>query len=471
MRKSLLLSLVAYASVERALFLSLLFFLPFQTRLVLFSEAPFLEWTGAFLYGTDLLVGALLGVWILGRPSFRFSRSDIALVAFLALSALSAVFAEKPYLGTYQFVKLCEMAFIFYYVEHAVRRYNFQQVAGVLVASGFIQALLAIFQFGLQSDLGLYHIEPGPLGAWIRGVANFFSDSGKFIRVYGTFPHPNVLAVFLLGSLTALCGRYSYMMRRSAKDLRFIPDLLHKSYFINLKSCFRRAITDQNLKHIVFWMTSSLLIYALFLTFSRAVIAVGSAGLFGFAVWLVRTKRAAGWTLVVLGATYALVAMLLWPEITSRFKFARHEEAIEFRVSSSESAWNIMKKYPLLGVGPSNYVSHVRQFISDAPRPSEASGEGGPRLKPVDGLQPVHNIFLLIGSETGFLGLLAFLAFLFFTAQAFLTTHPKLRAPLLIFIFVIGAFSLVDHYFWTLQQGRLLWWISWGIIAASGRKP
>lgn len=460
-QRSLLFSPVNYSSVEQALFLSLLFFIPLQTRLVVFGEEPFLEWTGLFLYGTDLLILALLCLWFIQKPRLRISRADLFLGAFLAVGAASAFFAEKPFLGAYQFLKIYEMSLLFYYVEHNFRRYRLRHIAGAIIASGTLQALLASAQFWFQSDIGLRHIEPGPLGAWIRGVANFFSDSGKYIRAYGTFPHPNALAAFLLGVIAVLL--HCFIVDRSKSTIKQFNNKTIR------KRCLQR-FTQPRIVSTLVCGALFLLVFAFFLTFSRAVVIVGSIGLFGFAAWSAFTKRTVWRALAALGVIYALVVTLLWPEIKSRFQFLRREEAVEFRISSSESAWDIMRKYPLLGVGPGNYIPHIRELIKDAPRPSEAFGEGRPRLKPADGLQPVHNIFLLVGSETGFLGLLAFSAFLLYTAARFFLARPDLRTPLLLFLFVMGAFSLVDHYFWTLQQGRLLWWLGWGIMAAYGKK-
>lgn len=449
-QRSLLFSPVKLSSVEQALFLLLLFFIPLQTRLVISRETPFLEWTGLFLYGTDLLILSLFCMWFIQKSHVRILRTDLFLGAFLAVSAISAFFAEKPLLGTYQFLKICEMSLLFYYVEHNFRRYRLDHVVGAAIASGVLQALLGITQFWFQSDLGLRHIEPGPLGAWIRGVANFFSDSGKYIRAYGTFPHPNVLAVFLMGVIVVLLHCLIVGSGRLT-----IKQLNNKT----IRRSGLQQFMQSKIARLVLWAFLFLFVFALFLTFSRAVIIVGSAGLFAFAAWSAFVKHNAWRALVVLAVIYALVAVLLWPEIKSRFQFSRREEAVEFRVSSSESAWDIMKKYPFVGVGPGNYIPHIRQFVSEAPR-----------LKPVDGLQPAHNLFLLVGSETGFLGLLAFSAFLFFAAARFFVARSEFRVPLLLFLFIVGAFSLVDHYFWTLQQGRLLWWLSWGIMAAYGMK-
>ena len=77
--------------------------------------------------------------------------------------------------------------------------------------------------------------------------------------------------------------------------------------------------------------------------------------------------------------------------------------------------------------------------------------------------QPVHNIYLLIAAETGLLGLMAFLFFLYLLIKK----KPRLTifCLLLVSFLIIGLF---DHFFWTLQQGQMVFWLILGIIAAYG---
>ena len=76
--------------------------------------------------------------------------------------------------------------------------------------------------------------------------------------------------------------------------------------------------------------------------------------------------------------------------------------------------------------------------------------------------QPVHNIYLLIYSETGILGITAFGLFLTFLIKDFIVNtkmeklyHYSFLIMFLSFLFV----GLFDHFLWTLQQGRLMFWL------------
>jgi hypothetical protein len=94
--------------------------------------------------------------------------------------------------------------------------------------------------------------------------------------------------------------------------------------------------------------------------------------------------------------------------------------------------------------------------------------------------QPVHNVFLLIWSELGLIGLILFIWIIW------KILHPKpivprgtigetevdqssnhwngtaliFRSILLGFIFIM----LFDHYLWDIQQGQLMLWAMLGVI-------
>jgi len=74
--------------------------------------------------------------------------------------------------------------------------------------------------------------------------------------------------------------------------------------------------------------------------------------------------------------------------------------------------------------------------------------------------QPVHNVYLLISSEVGLLGLIVFLIFLYQLLKRF----KKQNSVLFIIVICIIFVSLFDHFFWTLQQGQLMFWLILGLM-------
>ena len=92
--------------LENLIFYTFIFSIPFQTRVVLKSWGiGFNEWNAAFLYWTDLLILALLGLWfiklLLKKSRFVFLKYDWFLIGFIAVSAISIINASNPVLGLY----------------------------------------------------------------------------------------------------------------------------------------------------------------------------------------------------------------------------------------------------------------------------------------------------------------------------------------------------------------------------------
>jgi hypothetical protein len=92
-------------------------------------------------------------------------------------------------------------------------------------------------------------------------------------------------------------------------------------------------------------------------------------------------------------------------------------------------------------VGPGNFVAFVNDFRF---------------------MQPVHNIFLLILSESG---IFSFGLFILVLALAIKRTFTQEY----LFLFLISLLQItfegsLDHYFWTIQQTLLMMWILFGLI-------
>ena len=88
--------------------------------------------------------------------------------------------------------------------------------------------------------------------------------------------------------------------------------------------------------------------------------------------------------------------------------------------------------------------------------------------------QPIHNIYLLMASEIGIFGFLAFSFFILnlFGINQYLSKDfgsvlnlenyiPK------IMLLALLAFGLVDHFLWTLEPGRLMLWVVVGVVMGS----
>src|SRR3990167_11040651 len=114
-------------SFEKLFFYSLIFSIPFQTRVFLYSEGifdGFNEWQSIFLYGTDILAILLFLYWLpnfLKTINFKFKFTFALLFIIIIFAGISIYFASYLNIGIYRFVKLLEFIWLFFYVIRALK--------------------------------------------------------------------------------------------------------------------------------------------------------------------------------------------------------------------------------------------------------------------------------------------------------------------------------------------------------------
>lgn len=192
----------------------------------------FNEYTGIYLYLSDifLLLGLLSwGISILKNKNDDLSRYRLswnalkplfyALAVFLGWALVSVAWAERPEIGYFKFLKLFEMVllglFLGFHPSQNVPRgtsdgasakhgNNFRwNILRIIIFLGVLNSLIGIGQFLLQHSVGLFWLRESLIGPDIPGVAKIIIGGQKYIRIYGLFPHPNILAGFLLLSILA----------------------------------------------------------------------------------------------------------------------------------------------------------------------------------------------------------------------------------------------------------------------------
>jgi len=422
--------------IEKYIFYTLVFLLFFQGRLILFSfSLGFNEWTSAYLYLTDILIAVLIFFWLARyyqKISWRdlknsASGAEIVLATFLLISALSVAVSNKFSLSVYGWLKIFEFALLFFYVSHNFYKlFDLRRFWQIFLAGALLQATVALTQFFWQRSLGIKYLE-SPLRADLAGVAKIDLAGQKIIRAYGLVPHPNILAAILIVAIFGL----AYL---------FIRDYASAKKWLK----------------ITYAVALIIILAALFFTFSRAVSAVGLCLLFG---WLAinywrqkETRRPAIVITALLLAISCLFLVVYWQYFSVRYDAVALGKSQSFNLRNfyNQTAWFYFKNAPVFGLGQSNFVWSFSQKA----------------YLPAWVYQPVHNIYLLIATETGGLGLLAFLVFLFFTIKSAWRSRSGLAAScflsLVACLLVVGLF---DHFLWDLQQGQILFWLLLGILA------
>lgn len=421
----------------------------FQARYIVWqADIPFIEWRSASLYLTDILFVVLMTVAVIRKAvswrTVRFPRTrwDYALAAFVAVAALTLIGSEHRGVSLYAIIRLVQGIALYGYVRwYASVSFDRDVSLAMFVMGAFVQAVIGLAQFILQHHVGLHSIGETVLYPYMQGVAVFYDLAGiKTLRAYGTLPHPNVLAMQLILALSI--AWYLYLRHGAAT--------------------VRRASW-------AWFGILSVLLWGFLATFSRTVVAAATAALAVPLVMLLHERTSRDWpnaSALRLRARNVFIALLIgsiafgvlfWPQVLARAGISPHEEAVQLRsfynaiaLSSGEGLFGVN----WLGAGIGNFVTWLMR--------------SSPHL-PAWQYQPAHNLYLLVYTETGVLGcaaLLSFLALLVFGLVRKRTDEPLVKTGLLAMAALVLFSALFDHFFWTLQQGRLMWWLFWGLIAA-----
>lgn len=437
--------------------LAFIFSIPFGTKKFLFSfAAPFEnfythEYAAAFLFGTDLLVFAVLFMfWFVAWRSVinksdlsygtdkigmwcRTNRAGCLLGAFLFLALLSIVFADYPAFAWYSFLRLALAVSAGYALAWAVRArvVAVRHLMSAFALSAVFQSLVAFFQFGFQKSAGLWWLgETTVLGPSTPGVASIAADGMRFLRAYGTLSHANILAGFLILGLLAL----SYL-------------------FLIAEKTRGRALAVAGIVAVE---------TGLLLTFSRSgwiVAALALAAFFVFALTRATYRPRALSLLFSVVFSLTLLIGALQFAVLPRARLVTDEGPVSDRWRMNKLSVALVVERPW-GVGIGNELFFA--YDHDRFREFELPARGQ--------WQPTHNLFLLIGSEIGIVGLIAFLFFVFIL----LFENLKLKIENSIVALMLCAlllFGLLDHFLLDLHAGRLMLWAIIGMAMGARNTP
>src|SRR4030042_2019732 len=406
--------------LHRYLFGLLVFLLPIQL-----GRHFWPEWTQVLglpiyylsptIYLTDLLVSVILLFWLSGmRSQLRLKKTIdwlknnwwfLAMFLFLLVNALLAPNREA---AIFKLVKVIEFVFLGFYVFK--EQYKINEIILPLSGAIIYSALIALAQFIKQGTVGglFWWLGERNFSLITPGIAKTIIGGRLILRPYATFSHPNVLAGFILVSMVLI----GLGIRRQG---------------------FRKAIT---------WFALILGGITIIFSFSRSVWLVGTLVGLGLVVqnqWQKRKKSALVTTIVIvlllISGFYYQIALPL-----------SGRETIWQRFSLAQVAIKMIRANPLSGIGFNNFIPQLPFYWQ--------------QFGTTYWLQPVHNIYLLILAEAGFVGLLILFWLLGLTFRRLLRTSSW---QLILALSVVLSLGLFDHYWFTLQQSQLLLAIVFGL--------
>ncbi len=420
---------------SRIFFYLLILFLPTQLGKHFWPDFSFVygvrvDYLSPTFYFTDLIIIFLCFFWIFESRKKIKIKFNIKIFLFLSLFLfliLGISLSKSPGSGLYGLVKLLEFLILFFYTAKNFRNLNKKIIFSTIFAGVLFESLLSLAQYVSQSSLNgiFYFFGERSFNSQTPGVADATLNGQLVLRPYGTFPHPNVLAAYLYISL------YSLLLIFPRIEIKF--------------------------KKLFLWLILAIGTIALFATLSRIVIFVWACSALSYLIFLFWKKTRIGFLKKI---NYVFLFLILIFIVLSFFtipvfqRFAQTSFSDESLVQREQLVNDSLEMYgnnPLFGTGLNNFLINLPSIEK--------------KQKQSFYLQPVHNIFLLALSELGIPG---FLYLSGFVVYVFLKIRKQKK--LLILFSGIIALGLFDHYFFTLQQGQILFSLTMGAFLSSTKK-
>lgn len=422
---------VNISNLARACFYLFFVFVIFPVDALLWSKETlasgfFNPYLSHFIYLADVFL--LLGLFFVGlvfivdKESFfkRIKLSDevkkltILILLFIVASFLSLFFTSDIINSLFYLLKMLEFFVIYLLIVKNIL--DTKMIVYSIVGALTVSAFFGIYQYLNQESLGFPWLGEPILDSNMLGVAKLDFFDEKLIRAYGTFTHPNIFAAYLLFGILLLIN-----LLKDAKGER----------------------------KLLFSLLLVILGLAFILTFSRSAFL---ASLLAFAVYYFTSNIRPKWKHLLLAFVifiFFIIAFDLFSLLFSRLSNVWDEGSFAERTRLVLISKKMFLDHPL-GVGIGNFTDAMQQYSFS-------------KLMPWD-FQPVHTFYLLILNEIGIYGFISFLL-LFGYLLKILVARPKgIFLAFWSFIFVVGFF---DHYFISLYQGQMLFWLFFSISGRS----
>lgn len=387
-------------SLKKYLFYLLVFLIPTQLALHFWPSFSFIygirvDYLAPTIYLTDVLV--LTVILLDAKDAYRaILKRKLFVGLFILLALFNIGFSTVPILS---FIKWLHILVLFLFAIYAsgVEKKNIEKV---IYYSLVLFSIIGISQFILGRTIGgpLYYLGERSFTAQTPGIALFSLWGREVLRTYSTFSHPNSFAGYL--------------------GLGIIFLLLSKNFKKTLPRLFGLLI----------------ILAAFVLSFSLAALTslIIIAGLYFFEKHFRNLKSFYIWILVV--AIVVSLAQVLASNNNSFYEIFPQDKYSE-RLQLSNISGKMISERFFTGVG-------LNAFISNLPNFKAPTGY-------IWYLQPVHNIYLLIFSETGIAGIILFFIFIGYGfKKLFLRSNDQIVFSIMFILFT----GLFDHYWLTLQQ-------------------
>ncbi len=420
--------------------LLLLALLPWQARYIKESAAllgvPWEQGTTS-LYAIDLLLVAavlchLLAVVTKCTPRKSGAPLWLELAALIPVYAFISVFwAYDTTAALFTLIRVTEgyaLAYLLWVSEASL-----VSSLGAFVIGTTATAALGLWQFFTQTTFASTWLGIAAHPAAEAGVSVIETSAGRFLRAYGTLPHPNILGGYAAAGLTACLALLT-------QPRKFRPALLGAALVLaaGLAASGSRSA----------WLAAFFAIMTAFLL-PRAS-----------SMKEVRLAAAPGFAAALVGVVCVIAFAL--PMFTARASLHGRLEArsISERAASIADGTEMFLRYFATGVGIGNYLPTTLLSLGVPGEPYAT--------------QPPHFVPLLVGAELGFFGLAILLGFVFAWWFSALWLMRRASSPIVavtatlpLIILIVSCF---DHYPFDLLSGTLLTGTLFGFFLKAGEE-
>jgi len=199
------------------------------------------------------------------------------------------------------------------------------------------------------------------------------------------------------------------------------------------------------LSNIFWWIVAWLGLAGIILTGSRTIWLLTLVGLIWFLGNIfkeIKNKWKVG--LLFLALLFLIFKIIDFNYPIGNFLGGWDENGLIKRGQLNLAAIGMIKSSPIFGIGAGNFLVNLPDFQKN---------------NQIFWLQPVHNIFLLLVSEFGFLGLVILIWFL-----GSWWTKKKVGKEFWWMVGIVGLSGMMDHYWLTLPQNMWLLALVIGMI-------
>lgn len=414
--------------LQKQFFFLIIFCLSFQVGLHFWPQFSYVEgiridYLSPTLYLLDVLIIGFILCSIKDFPKVRSKSKVLNAFIWLFLGSViwNSFFAKSTSAHLFGIIKVVEFVLVAFCASRYFKKDKISTFVRTLSISAILTSILAIWQFVNQSSVG---------GVWYFLGERTFSSSTigistvnlgqQLLRSYAAFPHPNLLAFFLLMSVIFSTLRISHEKNRAWKFILFASILI---------SCLALIFTFSRISIFLALLFFIYIIYAYFQDKLPKLLPMFGLILFFASLFLIN----------FLGYNFLL-------------------RGIDFREQLFVQSFTIFQKSPYFGIGINNFFAHQASLIKT--------------ISPIN-FQPPHNIFVLSLLSFGILGWWM-VPFLFFYSirsvrEKLQTKKEELKDFYKSILFVLCSIVVVgmfDHFFMTLEQGQIILFLILGLSFA-----